>query len=57
MYAKIFVEASIKLNKKEKSLLEELDKSISNKSNPQSESFFKKISKIFWLVLRLINNT
>ena len=47
MYAKIFVETPIKLNKKEKSLLEELDKSISNKSNPQSESFFKKISKIF----------
>ena len=47
MYAKIFVETPVRLSSKEKSLLEDLDKSIGNKSNPQSEGFFNKIGSIF----------
>ncbi len=47
MYVKIFVETPVSLSSAEKSLLEQLDKSVSNKSNPQSEGFFKKVSDIF----------
>jgi molecular chaperone DnaJ len=47
MYVKVFVETPIRLDNKEKSLLEELDKSIGNKSNPQSETFFKKVKDLF----------
>lgn len=47
MYVDIFVETPVKLNQKEKELLEELDKIIDDKSNPKSESFFKKVSDLF----------
>jgi molecular chaperone DnaJ len=47
MYVKIFVETPVKLTSKEKSLLNEFDQSLSDKSNPRSESFFKKVTDFF----------
>lgn len=47
MYIKVFIETPVNLTAKEKSLLEELDKSISDTSNPRSESFFKKVTDFF----------
>ena len=47
MFVKVFVETPVKLTSQERSLLEELDKSISTKSNPKSESFFKKVGDLF----------
>jgi molecular chaperone DnaJ len=47
MYIDVFVETPVKLNAKEKELMGELDSLISSKSNPQSESFFKKVSGFF----------
>ena len=47
MYVKIFVETPIELNNEQKNLMEQLDKSISDNSNPKSHSFFKKFKKIF----------
>jgi molecular chaperone DnaJ len=46
MYVKIFVETPVNLSGKEKSLLEELDKS-GGKSNPKSDSFFNKVADLF----------
>ena len=47
MYVKIFVETPIKLNAEQKALMENLDKTISNKSNSKSEGFFDKIADFF----------
>ncbi len=47
MYIDIFVETPVKLGSKEKSLLSDLDGLIAEKSNPKSESFFKKMSGFF----------
>ena len=47
MYVKIFVETPIKLDSEQKSLLEQLDKTISNRSNSKSEGFFDKIADFF----------
>lgn len=47
MYVDIFIETPVKLGSKEKELLSELDKLISEKSNPKSQSFFKKVSSFF----------
>ena len=47
MYIRVFAETPVNLSKREKELLEELDKSISNKSNPRSEGFFKKVTDFF----------
>jgi molecular chaperone DnaJ len=48
MYIKIFVETPIKLTAAEKHLLQELDKSMTNKSNhPKSENFFSKVADFF----------
>ncbi|MDB2550892.1 molecular chaperone DnaJ, partial [Rickettsiales bacterium] len=47
MFVKIFIETPIKLNDEQKELMEKLDQSIQDNSNPQSQSFFKKFKKIF----------
>ena len=47
MYVKIFVETPVKLDGTQKSLMEQLDKTISNKSNPKSEGFFNKVTDFF----------
>lgn len=47
MYIDIFVETPVKLGSKEKSLLSDLDGLITDKSNPKSEGFFKKVSGFF----------
>ena len=52
MYIEIFVETPVNLNKKQKDLLRDLDKSIDNgkaqgKHSPESNGFFKKIRE-FW---------
>ncbi|MES2677754.1 MAG: molecular chaperone DnaJ [Pseudomonadota bacterium] len=47
MYVKIFVETPVKLNAEQKALMEQLNKSIGNKSNPKSEGFFDKMSGFF----------
>ena len=48
MYIKIFVETPVKLTATEKQLLQELDKSMTNKSNhPKSENFFSKVADFF----------
>lgn len=47
MYVDIFVETPVNLGDKEKALMGELDGLIADKSNPQSESFFKKVSSFF----------
>jgi molecular chaperone DnaJ len=47
MFVKIFVETPIKLNEDQKELMQQLDKSIQDNSNPQSQSFFNKFKKIF----------
>ncbi len=43
MYVKIFVETPVKLNAEQKMLMEQLNKSIGNQSNPKSQGFFDKI--------------
>jgi molecular chaperone DnaJ len=47
MYVKIFVETPVKLDAHQKSLMEQLDKSIGNKSNPKSEGFFDRVADFF----------
>jgi molecular chaperone DnaJ len=47
MYVKIFAETPVKLDAAQKSLMEQLDKTISNKSNPKSEGFFDKVTDFF----------
>jgi molecular chaperone DnaJ len=47
MYVKIFVETPVKLSAEQKSLMQQLDKSIDNKSNPKSEGFFDKVADFF----------
>jgi len=47
MYVKIFVETPVKLDHAQKSLMEQLEKTISNKSNPKSEGFFNKVTDFF----------
>ena len=51
MYIEIFVETPVNLNKKQKDLLNDLDKSMSNgsanKNSPESSGFFTKIRE-FW---------
>jgi molecular chaperone DnaJ len=47
MYVKIFVETPVKLDAAQKALMEQLDKSIGNKSNPKSEGFFDKVADFF----------
>ncbi len=48
MFVKVFVETPIKLSLEERNLLEKLDNLMQDKSNnPQSESFFKKVSDLF----------
>jgi molecular chaperone DnaJ len=47
MYVKIFVETPVKLNEQQKELMTQLDKSIAEKCNPKSQSFFNKFKKIF----------
>jgi molecular chaperone DnaJ len=47
MYVKVNVEVPIKINKRQRELLEELEKEFTTESNPQSEGFFKKM-KNFW---------
>ncbi|MCE3255302.1 MAG: molecular chaperone DnaJ [Rickettsiaceae bacterium] len=47
MYVKIFVETPIKLSTEERKLMEQLDKTISNKQGSKSEGFFNKMSDFF----------
>lgn len=47
MYVKIFVETPIKLNSTQKELMQQLDESINDNSNPKSQNFFNKFKKIF----------
>ncbi len=47
MYVHVNIETPIKLNKKQKELLEELDKTFEGGSSPESESFFKKVKDLF----------
>ena len=47
MYVKVNVEVPVKINKKQRELLEALEKEFTAESNPQSEGFFKKM-KNFW---------
>ncbi len=47
MYVDVFVETPVKLGVKEKELLTQLDNLITDTSNPQSQSFFKKVSSFF----------
>jgi molecular chaperone DnaJ len=48
MYVKINLETPVKLSAEERELLQKLDKLMQNKkSNPKSESFFKKVGDLF----------
>lgn len=47
MYIEVQVETPVKLDKKQKDLLQEFDKSAGKESSPESESFFSKV-KEFW---------
>ncbi len=47
MYVKIFVETPVKLDAEQKALMEQLDKSIGDKSNPKSEGFFDRVAEFF----------
>lgn len=47
MYIEVQVETPVKLNKRQKELLEEFDKDFSKESSPESEGFFTKV-KEFW---------
>ena len=47
MYVAVKVEVPVKINKAQKALLEELDKEFTAESNPQSESFFKKMKNLW----------
>ena len=47
MYIEVQVETPVNLNKKQKELLREFDKTENNQTSPQSEGFFTKV-KEFW---------
>ena len=47
MYIEVQVETPVKLNKRQKEILEELDKTTGKDTSPESESFFSKV-KEFW---------
>ena len=47
MYIEVAVETPVKLNKKQRELLEEFDRTAPKDSSPESESFFSKV-KEFW---------
>lgn len=47
MYIEVHVETPVKLNKRQKELLEEFDKGSSKEYSPESEGFFTKV-KEFW---------
>jgi molecular chaperone DnaJ len=47
MFIHVTVETPVNLNKRQKEILKEFDEIAENNSNPQSESFFKKV-KDFW---------
>lgn len=47
MYIEVQVETPVKLNKKQKELLEEFDKGVTKDSSPESEGFFARV-KEFW---------
>ncbi len=47
MYIEVAVETPVKLNKKQKELLEEFDKTTGKESSPESEGFFGRV-KEFW---------
>ncbi len=47
MYIEVQVETPVKLNKKQKELLEEFDKGVTRDSSPESEGFFTRV-KEFW---------
>ncbi|MCI5048709.1 MAG: molecular chaperone DnaJ [Rickettsiales bacterium] len=47
MYIEVHVETPVKLNKKQRELLEEFDKAAGKESSPESEGFFSKV-KDFW---------
>ena len=47
LYVNISVEVPVKLNAKQKELLEQFEKESSHESNPNTSSFFKKV-KNFW---------
>jgi molecular chaperone DnaJ len=47
MYVKIFVETPVKLTFEQKSLMEQLSKSIGDQSNPKSQGFFDKVGGFF----------
>lgn len=47
MYIEVQVETPVKLNKKQKELLEEFDRTAGKESSPESEGFFAKV-KEFW---------
>jgi len=47
MYISFAVETPVGLNAKQKSLLEEFDKTIAENSNPKGKAFFKKVKEFF----------
>lgn len=47
MYIEVSVETPVKLNKKQRELLEEFDRTAAKDTSPESESFFSKV-KEFW---------
>ena len=47
MYVKIFVETPTKLSPEERKLMEQLDKTISNKKDSKAGGFFDKVSDLF----------
>ncbi len=47
MYVHIFVETPVKLDARQKALMQELEGTIANKSNPKSQSFFDKMTDLF----------
>lgn len=47
MFVKLFVETPIKLNDEQQELMEKLDQSIAENSNPQLQRFFNKFKKFF----------
>lgn len=47
LYVHVHVETPVKLTKKQISLLEEFEKETTDQSNPESNSFFKKIKDLF----------
>ncbi|MCH9754133.1 MAG: molecular chaperone DnaJ [Alphaproteobacteria bacterium] len=47
LYVHVHVETPVKLNKKQISLLEEFEKENTEHSNPESNSFFKKVKDLF----------